>query len=303
MRIYRRRQLCDRLRRAGLVPFRGHHAHALHSPYWWLRCAIGMDREANPLVKAYHRLLVWDITASDAAHPLARGGAQPGARQEPRRLRPQAMSALARDRDRPDRRVDSLAPAAKRDGPLVPGRPRRPLEPRRGDDGPRRRRAAGPRSSGPSTGWRPTSCPTGAGARSTWPTASIEPRRDPNVCAYLGHRSVVVLRSCAATSARSWPLWPMLERAISWCLRYQRPGGEIVWSVGPDGVPGNFALLAATSSFQHSLRSAARVAEALGHEPSAEAGRRPTGWPRRSRDRPGPSHRNNAGPWTGTTRC
>jgi hypothetical protein len=64
VRIYRRRQLCDRLRRAGLVPFGGHHAHALHSPYWWLRCAIGMDREANPVVKAYHRLLVWDITAA-----------------------------------------------------------------------------------------------------------------------------------------------------------------------------------------------------------------------------------------------
>jgi hypothetical protein len=28
-----------------------------------------MDREANPLVKAYHRLLVWDITA---AKPLTR---------------------------------------------------------------------------------------------------------------------------------------------------------------------------------------------------------------------------------------
>ncbi len=69
VRIYRRGQLCDRLRRAGLVPFSGHHAHALHSPYWWLRCAVGMDREANPLVKAYHRLLVWDITA---ATPLTR---------------------------------------------------------------------------------------------------------------------------------------------------------------------------------------------------------------------------------------
>ena len=69
VRIYRRAQLCERLRRAGLVPFGGHHAHALHSPYWWLRCAIGMDREANPLVKAYHRLLVWDITA---AKPLTR---------------------------------------------------------------------------------------------------------------------------------------------------------------------------------------------------------------------------------------
>jgi hypothetical protein len=58
----------------------------------------------------------------------------------------------------------------------------------------------------------------------------------------------------------------MIERAVTWCLRYQRPGGEIVWSVGADGVPGNFALLAANSSLQQSLRSAARIATVVGHQ-------------------------------------
>ncbi len=65
VRIYRQAQLRQRLRRAGLVPGRAHHAHALHSPYWWLRCAVGIDREDNRLVRAYHRLLVWDITAKN----------------------------------------------------------------------------------------------------------------------------------------------------------------------------------------------------------------------------------------------
>jgi SAM-dependent methyltransferase len=65
VRIYRRAQLCGRLRRVGLVPHRAHHAHALHSPYWWLRCALGVDNDDNRLVKAYHRLLVWDITAKN----------------------------------------------------------------------------------------------------------------------------------------------------------------------------------------------------------------------------------------------
>ncbi|MGH9107826.1 MAG: class I SAM-dependent methyltransferase [Acidimicrobiales bacterium] len=69
VRIYRRRQLGQRLRAAGLRPYGGHHAHALHSPYWWLRCAIGLQCEGNRLEKAYHRLLVWDITAG---HPLTR---------------------------------------------------------------------------------------------------------------------------------------------------------------------------------------------------------------------------------------
>jgi SAM-dependent methyltransferase len=69
VRIYRRGQLCRRLRDAGLAPYRQHHAHALHSPYWWLRCAIGPNCDSNRVVQAYHRLLVWDITAKN---PLTR---------------------------------------------------------------------------------------------------------------------------------------------------------------------------------------------------------------------------------------
>jgi SAM-dependent methyltransferase len=61
VRIYRRSSLLSRLRRVGLKLRGSHHAHALHSPYWWLRCAVGVDRDQHPLVRAYHRLLVWDI--------------------------------------------------------------------------------------------------------------------------------------------------------------------------------------------------------------------------------------------------
>lgn len=60
IRIYRRRQLLNRLRRAGLRPVHTHHAHALHSPYWWLRCLVGIDRE-TPLVRAYHDFLCREI--------------------------------------------------------------------------------------------------------------------------------------------------------------------------------------------------------------------------------------------------
>jgi SAM-dependent methyltransferase len=63
LRIYRRTILLARARRAGFSSRGGHHAHGLHSPYWWLRCAIGVDDEGHPLVAAYHRLLVWDIMA------------------------------------------------------------------------------------------------------------------------------------------------------------------------------------------------------------------------------------------------
>jgi hypothetical protein len=61
IRIYRRSSLVRRLRRVGLRLRASHHAHALHSPYWWLRCAVGVEHDEHPLVRAYHRLLVWDI--------------------------------------------------------------------------------------------------------------------------------------------------------------------------------------------------------------------------------------------------
>ncbi|HLG91907.1 MAG TPA: class I SAM-dependent methyltransferase [Acidimicrobiales bacterium] len=66
VRIYRRSSLLARLRRAGLRPLGSHHAHALHSPYWWLRCAVGVDREDHRLVRAYRRFLEWDISARPA---------------------------------------------------------------------------------------------------------------------------------------------------------------------------------------------------------------------------------------------
>jgi SAM-dependent methyltransferase len=60
VRIYRRRRLERQLREAGLQVLGHHYAHALHSPYWWLKCLVGPDRD-HAAVRAYHRLLVWDI--------------------------------------------------------------------------------------------------------------------------------------------------------------------------------------------------------------------------------------------------
>ena len=61
VRIYTRVELEAKLARAGLEPRWHHHAHGLHSPYWWLKCAVGVGKDDHPLASAYHRLLVWDI--------------------------------------------------------------------------------------------------------------------------------------------------------------------------------------------------------------------------------------------------
>lgn len=63
IRIFKASDLVVRLARAGLQPLGEHHAHALHSPYWWLKCAVGTDTE-NFATKAYHKLLVWDMMSA-----------------------------------------------------------------------------------------------------------------------------------------------------------------------------------------------------------------------------------------------
>jgi SAM-dependent methyltransferase len=60
VRIYRCSRLVGSLEAAGLRFAGSHHAHALHSPYWWLKCAVGVERDTRA-TRAYHRLLVWDM--------------------------------------------------------------------------------------------------------------------------------------------------------------------------------------------------------------------------------------------------
>lgn len=63
VRIYKASELADKLRAVGLEVTGTDHAHALHAPYWWLKCAVGVDNDRNPLVKGYHQLLVWDMVS------------------------------------------------------------------------------------------------------------------------------------------------------------------------------------------------------------------------------------------------
>jgi ubiquinone/menaquinone biosynthesis C-methylase UbiE len=66
VRIFTRTELETKLRRAGLFVGGHHRAHALHSPYWWLKCAVGVRNDDHPLASAYHKLLVWDIMQKPA---------------------------------------------------------------------------------------------------------------------------------------------------------------------------------------------------------------------------------------------
>jgi SAM-dependent methyltransferase len=71
IRIFTRRELETKLGVAGLTVGGHHHAHALHSPYWWVKCAVGVRDDDHPLARAYHRLLVWDIMSAPKVTRLA----------------------------------------------------------------------------------------------------------------------------------------------------------------------------------------------------------------------------------------
>jgi SAM-dependent methyltransferase len=61
VRIYTRTRLTRVLAGAGFTVTYRHHAHALHSVYWWLRCAFGVNHDDAWVPRLYHRALVWQI--------------------------------------------------------------------------------------------------------------------------------------------------------------------------------------------------------------------------------------------------
>jgi SAM-dependent methyltransferase len=61
VRVYRASDLRDKIAGRGMQLTHRHHAHALHSPFWWLKCAVGVSNSDHPAVAAYHKLLVWDL--------------------------------------------------------------------------------------------------------------------------------------------------------------------------------------------------------------------------------------------------
>jgi len=61
VRIFNGRKLRKQLEAMGFCCTRQHGAHALHVPYWWLRCLFWQRGEQFAPVRLYHRFLVWDL--------------------------------------------------------------------------------------------------------------------------------------------------------------------------------------------------------------------------------------------------
>ena len=61
VRIYKASDLRAKIAARGMQFTHTHFAHGLHSPFWWLKCAVGVEETKHPAVTAYHKMLVWDM--------------------------------------------------------------------------------------------------------------------------------------------------------------------------------------------------------------------------------------------------
>ena len=61
LRIFNSRQLRDEIEALGMWQYHRHWAHALHVPFWWLKCLLWHNRDNHWLLRQYHRFLVWDL--------------------------------------------------------------------------------------------------------------------------------------------------------------------------------------------------------------------------------------------------
>jgi SAM-dependent methyltransferase len=61
VRIFKTNDLLRPILADGLTLWRTHYAHGLHTPYWWLKCLLGIERGHLWPVAVYHRFLTWDM--------------------------------------------------------------------------------------------------------------------------------------------------------------------------------------------------------------------------------------------------
>jgi SAM-dependent methyltransferase len=77
VRIYRASTLRRRLERAGFRVYASGYSHALHAPYWWLKCLFGVTNTSALLPRLYHELLAWDLRDRPRALRIAESALNP----------------------------------------------------------------------------------------------------------------------------------------------------------------------------------------------------------------------------------
>ena len=86
LRIFEAQQLRRDIESLGFSFYDRHWAHALHAPFWWLKCLFWKTQDSNAVIRLYHRMLVWDIVDQPWVDADHREIAEPGDGKERRHV-------------------------------------------------------------------------------------------------------------------------------------------------------------------------------------------------------------------------
>ena len=294
VRIYKASELRHRLTESGLRLASRHRSHGLHSPYWWLRCAVGPARDDQPLVAAYKKLLEWDIMKAPLITRVLDTLLSPaiGKSFVQYATKPTSNATNSAVNSAHNSSTNSAHTAQRiRTEPFVGVPTRNELH----------ATAAWIASLQLPSGMIPwfagghcdpwnhvetamaldvmgfhsearrgyewlmaTQRDDGSWHNYYNNDESIkESKIDSNVCAYVA-AGVWHHWQCSDDLAAVERFWPMVERAMTFVLNMRRKDGTILWAKEVDSEPWSYALLTGSSSIRHSLHCAANVAALLG---------------------------------------
>ena len=288
VRIYTSRELRNKISEHGLEPTAAHRSHGLHSPYWWLRCAVGPAREDHQLVARYKKLLERDIIEAPRSTRFVDALLSPvigksyvvyAEKSSSTAAKPPKTSttstidspALLTSSVRVPT-IDELRATARWIGSLQLPNGMIPwfvgghcdpwnhvetamaLDVMGMHDHARRAYEWLMHTQRPDGSWHNYYSSDGS---------VKESKLDSNVCAYVG-AGIWHHWLCSDDLASVERFWPMVEQAIEFVLNMRRKDGTILWAKEVDNEPWSYSLLTGSSSIRHSLHCAANIAALLG---------------------------------------
>ena len=289
VRIYKASELRQRLAESGLQLASRHRSHGLHSPYWWLRCAVGPARDDQPLVAAYKKLLEWDIMkaplitrALDTLLSPAIGKSFVQYATKPRSNTDSAVNSSTNSAHTAQRvRTEPFVGVPTRNelhataawiaslqlpSGMIPWFSGGHCDPWNHVETAMALDVMGFHSEA-RRGYEwlmATQRDDGSWHNYYNNDGSIkESKIDSNVCAYVA-AGVWHHWQCSDDLVAVERFWPMVERAMTFVLNMRRKDGTILWAKEVDSEPWSYALLTGSSSIRHSLHCAANVAALLG---------------------------------------
>jgi len=285
VRIYTADDLRKKISGQGLRISSQHRSHGLHSPYWWLRCAVGPANDSHPLVKPYKKLLEWDIMrapvvtrALDAVLSPMIGKSfvvyadKPPAADAAATRRPATshrtalhVSAHLPTRDQLRDTARWIASLQMPNG-MIPWYVSGHCDPWNHVETAMALDVMGLHDAARHAyEWlMQTQRADGAWHNYYSSDGSVKDAKlDSNVCAYVA-AGVWHHWQCADDLVAVERFWPMVERATEFVLNMRRKDGTVLWAKEADGEPWTYALLTGCSSIRHSLHCAANIAALLG---------------------------------------